>query len=190
MFRINSAFFLSLHDGLFDLPYIDPHRDFGPSEQRDFNNPHFQMEEPDEPTRWFEPPIPSLTAEESAAARAPFFSPAFPPPPAIRYACACLHELTPPTRDADRSNNSIDRSDAPPSTPFGLWTLEDLLFCPSCNALKCPRCVNEELQDAYCPACLFDMVMTNVARVERNRWASHRRCWKVVTDLSFSSLND
>lgn len=66
---------------------------------------------------------------------------------------------------------------AEPPSLVAIYTyhqLASLYFCEECDAIKCPRCVTEEVACYYCPNCLFEVPTASV-KGEKNRCA--RNCF-------------
>lgn len=64
----------------------------------------------------------------------------------------------------------------PPSlaATYSYHPLASLYFCEECDAIKCPRCVTQEIACFYCPNCLFEVPTASV-KGEKNRCA--RNCF-------------
>jgi len=89
------------------------------------------------------------------------------------YACPCSATTTPqpskrasqisPQEPQESTFNPHDRRAA-----YSLYPLENLLFCDECAQIRCPKCVNDEVINWYCPSCLFEVPSSGV-RGEGNR---------------------
>jgi dynactin 4 len=51
---------------------------------------------------------------------------------------------------------------------YSLHPLGYLYFCQECQAIRCPRCVQEEIVSAFCPMCLFEVPLTSI-KADGNR---------------------
>ncbi|KAK9478246.1 dynactin subunit 4 [Lipomyces japonicus] len=88
--------------------------------------------------------------------------------------CPCAEPIV---ADADASvgTNGDDKLandlSLPPSlsSRFALHSLNELYFCDVCMAIRCERCVVEEVVQTYCPACLHVYSLTeSTARARRS----------------------
>jgi len=52
---------------------------------------------------------------------------------------------------------------------YSLHPLGYLYFCQECQAIRCPRCVQEEIVSAFCPMCLFEVPLTSI-KADGNRF--------------------
>ena len=52
---------------------------------------------------------------------------------------------------------------------YSLHPLGYLYFCQECQAIRCPRCVQEEIVSAFCPMCLFEVPLTSI-KADGNRY--------------------
>lgn len=55
-----------------------------------------------------------------------------------------------------------------PRAKYSLHPLSHLYFCQECQAIRCPRCVQEEILSAFCPMCLFEVPLTSI-KADGNR---------------------
>lgn len=55
-----------------------------------------------------------------------------------------------------------------PHANYSLHPLEHLLYCDECEAMRCGRCVAEEILNWYCPTCLFE-VPSSAVKSDGNR---------------------
>lgn len=94
------------------------------------------------------------------------------PFPYTHYACPCSATTTPTTskRASQPSPQQDDDTFNPhdPRAAYSLYPLENLLFCDECAQIRCPKCVNDEVINWYCPSCLFEVPSSGV-RSEGNR---------------------
>ena len=56
-----------------------------------------------------------------------------------------------------------------PRAKYSLHPLGYLYFCQECQAIRCPRCVQEEIVSAFCPMCLFEVPLTSI-KADGNRY--------------------
>jgi dynactin 4 len=90
----------------------------------------------------------------------------------IRIQCPCADSPAdaPPSQaeeDDEREQQIFD-----PTTPrakYSLHALGYLYFCQECQAIRCPRCVQEEIVSAFCPMCLFEVPLTSI-KADGNRY--------------------
>lgn len=90
-------------------------------------------------------------------------SPADAPPPTEE-----VESTTPPGDDAVEETRRI----FDPTTPrakYSLHPLSYLYFCQECQAIRCPRCVMEEIVSAFCPMCYFEVPLTSI-KADGNRF--------------------
>ncbi|CAK4033928.1 dynactin arp1 p62 subunit ro2 like [Lecanosticta acicola] len=117
--------------------------------------------------------------------------------PYTRYACPCSETSPPASIPGKRSSQLADDSDLEyedtfnshdPRANFSLYPLENLLFCDECNAIRCPKCWQEELMYWYCPNCLFEVPSSGV-RSDGNRCVRHcYNCPQCAANLSITTL--
>ena len=80
--------------------------------------------------------------------------------PRVDIFCPCREDI----------DNSIEQQ----VIPKHLWSkhsrhqLEWLYFCDRCRAIRCWRCIEQELVSIYCPSCLFQ-VTANTSKSDGNR---------------------
>jgi dynactin-4 len=70
---------------------------------------------------------------------------------------------------ADQTRRVFDPTD--PRAKYSLHPLAYLYFCQECQAIRCPRCVQEEIVSAFCPMCLFEVPLTSI-KADGNRSTS------------------
>jgi hypothetical protein len=58
-----------------------------------------------------------------------------------------------------------------PRAQYSLHPLAYLYFCQECQAIRCPRCVQEEIVSAFCPMCLFEVPLTSI-KADGNRFCT------------------
>ncbi|KAF9419122.1 hypothetical protein BGZ94_009516, partial [Podila epigama] len=61
------------------------------------------------------------------------------------------------------------------SDPHGSQSLARLYFCDSCDEIRCPKCVQDEIVCYYCPNCLFDVP---TASVKSEKHKCSRNCFE------------
>jgi len=81
-------------------------------------------------------------------------------PPAAEAAAAAAD-------DGDETRRIFDPTQ--PRAKYSLHPLGYLYFCQECQAIRCPRCVQEEIVSAFCPMCLFEVPLTSI-RADGNRY--------------------
>ncbi|KAM0720500.1 hypothetical protein Q7P37_004636 [Cladosporium fusiforme] len=106
------------------------------------------------------------------------------PFPYAQYACPCSSNTGPAIASKRASQNPLSAEDEEqedgPFNPhsaraaYALYPLDHLLFCDECSQIRCPKCVNDEIINWYCPSCLFEVPSSQV-RSEHNRCA--RNCY-------------
>ncbi|KAK9462755.1 dynactin p62 family-domain-containing protein, partial [Lipomyces oligophaga] len=103
--------------------------------------------------------------------------------PIIRIHCPCAESISEEddSKSADQDSPSKSNVESlqsspfssglllPPtiSSPFALHTLNSLYFCDACMALRCERCVVEEVVQIFCPACLHVYASESTSGIER-----------------------
>src|SRR5271170_314262 len=94
----------------------------------------------------------------------------------IRIHCPCADspaDAPPPTEEDELSTtgDELDRVFDPtlPRAKYSLHPLGYLYFCQECQAIRCPRCVQEEIVSAFCPMCLFEVPLTSI-KADGNRY--------------------
>jgi dynactin 4 len=96
---------------------------------------------------------------------------------AVRFHCPCADspadapppedgQSTPP-EDSEEKWRVFDPS--LPRAEYSLHTLGYLYFCQECQAVRCPRCVQEEIISVYCPMCLFEVPLSSI-KADGNRY--------------------
>lgn len=113
----------------------------------------------------------------------------YPPPCYIHYQCPCrdkddtatdFKDLPQDAEEMDALMSRIDRGELiPPSEEqllgwkgediFHGYPLSQLLFCEDCHAMKCKRCIQEDIVSYFCPNCLFEVPTASV-KAEKNRY--------------------
>jgi dynactin 4 len=100
--------------------------------------------------------------------------------PYTHYACPCadLTTAAPTSLAAKRASavlSAVQNEDEEGTfnphdcrANLSLYPLDSLLFCDECDAIRCPRCVTEEVITWYCPACLFE-VPSSAVKSDGNR---------------------
>lgn len=76
-----------------------------------------------------------------------------------------------PTSLSPDDNSNQARTIFDPTQPrakYSLHALAYLYFCQECQAIRCPRCVQEEIVSAFCPMCLFEVPLTSI-KADGNR---------------------
>ncbi|KAF9971940.1 hypothetical protein BGZ73_005011 [Actinomortierella ambigua] len=61
------------------------------------------------------------------------------------------------------------------SDPAGSLPLSRLYFCDTCEEIRCPKCVQDEIVCYYCPNCLFDVPTASV-KAEKHKCS--RNCFE------------
>lgn len=95
--------------------------------------------------------------------------------PYTHYACPCssLHTTTPLQKRVSRiiEEESEDSTFNPhdPRSNFSLYPIEHLLYCDECHQIRCPSCSTEEVDNWYCPNCLFEFPR-GVVKSDGTRW--------------------
>ena len=101
---------------------------------------------------------------------------------AIRIHCPCANSPAdaPPPNEADSSTVAFeaDQEDEEqtrrvfdpfhPRAKYSLHPIGYLYFCQECQAIRCPRCVQEEIVSAFCPMCFFEVPLTSI-KADGNR---------------------
>jgi hypothetical protein len=122
----------------------------------------------------------------------------------IRIHCPCADspaDAPPPQAEDEFSTPSAE--DAPeqvrrifdPSVTrarYSLHPLAYLYFCQECQAIRCPRCVQEEIVSAFCPMCLFEVPLTSI-KADGNRYADINPLFmvdvcEIVSNVQFAFL--
>src|SRR5579859_2927000 len=95
----------------------------------------------------------------------------------VRIHCPCADSpadapVTTST-DEDSSTDQTRRIFDPthPRAKYSLHPLAYLYFCQECQAIRCPRCVQEEIVSAFCPMCLFEVPLTSI-KADGNRFGN------------------
>jgi len=96
---------------------------------------------------------------------------------AVRIHCPCADSPAdaPPAEEAaaaDADGALETRRIFDPTQPrakYSLHPLGYLYFCQECQAIRCPRCVQEEIVAAFCPMCLFEVPLTSI-KADGNRY--------------------
>jgi dynactin 4 len=57
-----------------------------------------------------------------------------------------------------------------PRANYSLHPLSYLYYCQECQAIRCPRCVMEEVVSVFCPMCYFEVPLTSI-KADGNRFA-------------------
>lgn len=100
------------------------------------------------------------------------------PFPYAHYACPCSSSNGPALSSKRASQPEPEDQDTfnphDPRAAYALYPLDHLLFCDECSQIRCPKCVNDEIINWFCPSCLFD-VPSGQVRGENNRCA--RNCY-------------
>lgn len=65
------------------------------------------------------------------------------------------------------SEDDVDRTPSTLHSPYSLHSLESLLYCPSCLALKCTLCTDQEIVSRFCVQCFAEATETS-ARASSN----------------------
>src|SRR5271155_4071356 len=93
----------------------------------------------------------------------------------IRIHCPCADspaDAPPPTEEDELSTteDELDRVFDPtlPRAKYSLHPIGYLYFCQECQAIRCPRCVQEEIVSAFCPMCFFEVPLTSI-KADGNR---------------------
>lgn len=93
----------------------------------------------------------------------------------IRIHCPCADspaDAPIPTAEDEASTpeDTVDRIFDPTlaRAKYSLHPLGYLYFCQECQAIRCPRCVQEEIVSAFCPMCLFEVPLTSI-KADGNR---------------------
>jgi dynactin 4 len=92
-------------------------------------------------------------------------SPADAPPPQAEDEFSTPSAEDPPEQVRRIFDPSLTRA------KYSLHPLAYLYFCQECQAIRCPRCVQEEIVSAFCPMCLFEVPLTSI-KADGNRYAS------------------
>jgi len=101
---------------------------------------------------------------------------------AIRIHCPCADspaDAPPPNEDessptafeGDQEDEQQTRRVFDPFHPranYSLHPIGYLYFCQECQAIRCPRCVQEEIVSAFCPMCFFEVPLTSI-KADGNR---------------------
>jgi dynactin 4 len=101
---------------------------------------------------------------------------------AIRIHCPCVDSPAdaPPPNEGDLSTAAFeaDQEDEEqtrrvfdpfhPRAKYSLHPIGYLYFCQECQAIRCPRCVQEEIVSAFCPMCFFEVPLTSI-KADGNR---------------------
>jgi dynactin 4 len=99
-------------------------------------------------------------------------------PVCIYCPCADSPADAPRQTEDESSNISPEDSQEPsrrifdptlPRAKYSLHPLGYLYFCQECQAIRCPRCVQEEIVSAFCPMCLFEVPLTSI-KADGNRY--------------------
>ena len=96
----------------------------------------------------------------------------------IRIHCPCADspadalpptsdEATTPIEDDEQTRCIFDPT--LPRAKYSLHPLGYLYFCQECQAIRCPRCIQEEIVSAFCPMCLFEVPLTSI-KADGNRY--------------------
>ena len=100
----------------------------------------------------------------------------------IRIHCPCADspaDAPPPQGEEEVLDITTDDSSEPtgqifdptlPRANYSLHPLGYLYFCQECQAIRCPRCVQEEIVSAFCPMCLFEVPLTSI-KADGNRYS-------------------
>ena len=103
----------------------------------------------------------------------------------IRIHCPCADSpADAPPPQAEEEVSEITSSDSPeqtarifdptgPRAKYSLHPLGYLYFCQECQAIRCPRCIQEEIVSAFCPMCLFEVPLTSI-KADGNRYSCRR----------------
>ncbi|KAF2668878.1 hypothetical protein BT63DRAFT_433418 [Microthyrium microscopicum] len=123
------------------------------------------------------------------------------PLPYTYYSCPCVNTSAPvpilaanrkhsreqpPTDTTEFDNEEQTFDSRSPRANLSLVPLEHLLWCTECHQMRCARCVLEEVQCWYCPACLFE-VPSSTVRSEGNRCT--RSCYNCPICTSPLTIN-
>ena len=98
----------------------------------------------------------------------------------VRIHCPCADSPAdaPPQAEDELSQNTSEDSQEQvrrifdptfPRAKYSLHPLAYLYFCQECQAIRCPRCVQEEIVSAFCPMCLFEVPLTSI-KADGNRY--------------------
>lgn len=82
-------------------------------------------------------------------------------------------DLVPFSTESPLSSSQQPRQKSPSTQPgvhasgnnsdvHGSQSLSRLYFCDSCDEVRCPKCVQDEIVCYYCPNCLFDVPTASV----------------------------
>lgn len=81
--------------------------------------------------------------------------------PSLRIHCPCAEPVSDDEGDIedevpDEQHSGSRQLTLPPTltNDFALHALNALYFCDVCKALRCERCVVDEVVQTYCPSCL------------------------------------
>jgi dynactin 4 len=93
---------------------------------------------------------------------------------AVRFHCPCADSPADAPQIEQIEDSSESRRVFDPSLPrseYSLHTLSYLYFCQECQAIRCPRCIQEEIISVFCPMCLFEVPLSSI-KADGNRYVS------------------
>ncbi|KAF2455791.1 dynactin p62 family-domain-containing protein [Lineolata rhizophorae] len=131
------------------------------------------------------PAPPGLPAPSAGDPPDAFSAPPLPGTPSRTSASASA----PGPRDQAGAADADDFDPRGAREQHSLFPLEHLLYCDDCAALRCPRCVVDEILSWFCPSCLFEVPSSQV-RADGPRCA--RNCYNCpvcTAPLSVVSLD-
>lgn len=116
------------------------------------------------------------------------------PLPYAHYACPCSSSSGPALSSKRASQPEPQDQDTfnphDPRAAYALYPLDHLLFCDECSQIRCPKCVNDEIINWFCPNCLFD-VPSGQVRSENNRCARNcHNCPSCTSPLHVTQIDN